>query len=364
MKNLTTEPRRRVRPRVPIAYASLLVIALIAVVGFAAFSPSSGSSDTASTTVAADSLTISTPMSARVASAVLAIRVVDPGTRTATTQSDTTEADDTSVTVEEEKPPPTAAAQSAPADTTPPSFKITSPDDGDTIDSKIVEIKGTVEKGASVRSGPFDATVNDDGTWSISLALAAGANGASLTATDAAGNTSSLRIVVHYSPPTTTTASTPTTTKAPSSTATKTTKAPSSTATTTTKAPSATTSSKWSPNWPADAGGIRNVEAWRPLVAKYWAADRVDCVLGIILRESRGDPRAYNSRYGASGLMQHLIKYWPGRAASAGFKDSNGLVASPYNGEANIAAGAAIAGSGSNWYQPWSRLPSYGSCSG
>jgi soluble lytic murein transglycosylase-like protein len=103
---------------------------------------------------------------------------------------------------------------------------------------------------------------------------------------------------------------------------------------------------------------------WRPLVARYWAADRVDCVLGIILRESRGDPRAYNSRYGASGLMQHLIKYWPGRAASAGFKDSNGLVASPYNGEANIAAGAAIAGSGSNWYAPWSRLPTYGSCSG
>jgi len=369
MKNHTTQTRGRAGPRVPIAYASLLIIALVAVVGFAAFSPSSGSSEAVTTTGDHDIVT-SVPMSARVASAVLAIRVVDPDTRTATTQNDAPEAD--APQEEAVAASTTAEVQSAAADTTPPSFKITSPEDGATFDSKTVEIKGTVEKGASVSSGPFDATVDGDGTWSISLALAPGANGAALTATDSAGNTTSLRIVVHYSPPTTTTtetarsSSTPTTTKASRSASTPTTtKAPSApAATTTTKAASTTTSSKWSPNWPADAGGIRNVEVWRPIVAKYWAADRVDCVLGIIYRESKGNPRAYNSRYGASGLMQHLIKYWSGRATSAGFKDSNGLVASPYNGEANIAAGAAIAGSGSNWYQPWSRLPTYGSCSG
>ena len=374
MKKFTTETRRRVRPRVPIAYASLLLIALIAVVGFAAFSPSNGSTKATPTTTSIDADAAVLPMSARVASAVLAIRVADAGTRTATTQtgevdsvetdtSDSQGADDDAAATEDATvsvestttAAPTAAVQSAPADTTPPSFEITSPHDGDTVDSKIVEFKGTVERGASVRSGPFEATVNDDGTWSISLAVVSGANGASLTATDAAGNTTSARIVVHYSPPTTTTkAPTPTTTKPPSSSA----------ATTTTKASSTTTSSKWSPSWPADAGGIRDVEAWRSLVAKYWAADRVDCVLGIIQRESKGDPTAYNSSSGASGLMQHLIKYWSGRAASAGFKDSNGLVASPYNGEANIAAGAAIAGSGSNWFAPWSRLTTYGSCSG
>ena len=379
MKKLTTETRRRVGPRVPIAYASLLLIALIAVVGFAAFSPSNGSTDAVPTTTGVDVNAAVLPMSARVASAVLAIRVADAGTRTATTQTggadsvgtdtadsqgtgdaaqgDAAATEDATVSVESSTTaPPIAAVQSAPADTTPPSFKITSPHDGDTVDSTIVEFKGTVERGASVRSGPFEATVNDDGTWSISLAVVAGANGASLTATDSAGNTTSARIVVHYTPPTTTTKTpTPTTTKAPSSTA---------TTTTTTKASSTTTSSKWSPNWPADAGGIRDVEAWRSLVGKYWAADRVDCVLGIIQRESRGDPTAYNSSSGASGLMQHLIKYWSGRASSAGFKDSNGLVASPYSGEANIAAGAAIAGSGSNWYAPWSRLTTYGSCSG
>jgi hypothetical protein len=362
MKNLTTRKRSRVRPRIPIAYASLLIIALLAVVGFAAFSPGDGSSDATATTVVADSVTSPTRVSARVAAAVLAVRVADSGTRTATTQG--VESDEPSTADEDTATTSPVTTQSEPADTTPPSFKVSSPHDGDTIGSSIVEITGTVEKGASVRSGPFDATVNDDGTWSISLALAEGANGASLTATDAAGNTSSVRIVLHYSPPTTTTkAPAPKTTKAPAPTA-KTstpTKAPE---TTTTKATSTTTSSKWSANWPADAGGIRDVEKWRPIVAKYWAADRVDCVLGIIYRESKGDPRAYNSKYGASGLMQHLSKYWPGRAASAGFKDSNGLVASPYNGEANIAAGAAIAGSGTKWYSPWSRLPNYGTCSG
>jgi hypothetical protein len=354
-------------PRVPIAYASLLILALVAVIGFAAFSPSDGAP---ATVAATEANSLDAPVSARVAAAVLAIRTSgtsedaditpkvgadsnEPVT-VAETDNDAELVDEDPATVAVEGTPTTTPA----ADTTPPSFTITSPHDGDTVDTSIIEFKGTVEKGATVHSGPFDARVNDDGTWSISLALIAGDNGASFSATDSAGNTTTQRIVVSHTPPqtkTTTAQAATTTTKAQNSTAT----------TTTTKAPSSSsTSSQWSPNWPADAGGIRDVEQWRSTVARYWADDRVDCVLGIIYRESKGDPRAYNSRYGASGLMQHLIKYWPGRAASAGFKDSNGLVASPYNGEANIAAGAAIAGSGSNWYAPWSHLPSYGSCSG
>jgi hypothetical protein len=350
-------------PRVPIAYASLLVVALVTVIGFAAFSPSDGADATVAATEANSAYR---PVTGRVAAAILAIRTSGASEETDTAQSDEPDSvgtatvaetgDDTEVVNEdpESKSVQVSPTTTAAADTTPPSFTITSPHDGDTVDTSVLEFKGTVEKGATVRSGPFDAQVADDGTWSISLALVAGDNGASFSATDSAGNTTTKRIVVSYAPPQTKTTTAPatTTTKTQSSTAT----------TTTTKASS--TSSQWSPNWPADAGGIRDVEQWRSTVARYWAADRVDCVLGIILRESRGDPRAYNSSYGASGLMQHLIKYWPGRAASAGFKDSNGLVASPYNGEANIAAGAAIAGSGSNWYAPWSRLPSYGSCSG
>jgi soluble lytic murein transglycosylase-like protein len=166
-----------------------------------------------------------------------------------------------------------------------------------------------------------------------------GDNRAIFTAIDGVGNTTEMRITVTYNKPQVTT-----TTKQ---------------ATTTT---SPTSQPKWSPLWPADAGGIRNVEAWRSLVEKYWAADRVDCVLGIIKKESRGDPRAYNSSSGAEGLMQHLSKYWKSRAGAAGFRDSNGLYASPFSAEANIAAGAYIAGSGSDWYTPWSYHPAYGSC--
>jgi hypothetical protein len=176
-------------------------------------------------------------------------------------------------------------ATTKPRDTTPPALKVTSHSDGDTVDSSYVVFKGTSEPGAYVRSGPFDANTASDGSWSLGLAMVDGDNRAIFTAIDGVGNTTEMRITVTYNKPQVTT-----TTKQ---------------ATTTT---SPTSQPKWSPLWPADAGGIRNVEAWRSLVEKYWAADRVDCVLGIIKKESRGDPRAYNSSSSAEGLMQHLSK--------------------------------------------------------
>jgi len=342
-----------VRPRIPLAYASLLIIALVAVIGFAAFSPSSSSPEEP---VAPTTITVAPQASARVASAVLAVRVADADSRIATTEpapattepapattegapsttSNEVAADTTQVTSA-----PDTTTTTAPSDTTPPSLKVTSHDDGDTVDSAYIIFKGTSEPGAYVRSGPFDATTDDDGSWSLGLTMADGANRAIFTAIDTAGNTTEIRITVTYNQPKATT----TTTHAPHTT------------TTTTPA-----QSNWSPLWPADGGGIRNVEAWRPLVEKYWAADRVDCVLGLIKKESRGDPRAYNSSSGAEGLLQHLSKYWKGRAAAAGFRDSDGLYATPYNAEANIAAGAYIAGSASDWYTPWGYHPAYGSC--
>ena len=123
--------------------------------------------------------------------------------------------------------------------------------------------------------------------------------------------------------------------------------------------------SGYSPLWPADEGGRQDVENWRSSVAEHWPADRVDCALGIILRESRGDPRAHNRSSNAMGLMQHLLKYWPVRAEGAGFVDDNGLLADPFNGEANIAAGAWLADysdSRGNWWSPWRTLPDYGNC--
>lgn len=371
------------RSRIPLVLAGLLIAALIATVGLAAFSPT-GSDSTPDTTEVA-TLDMELPISGRVASAVFALAVApvrDAEIATSTTievdetpaapeaDTESTAATEAAVTTTEtptteapttttQSPAPAAAkattTTAAPkSDTTPPAIQIVSPKDGATVTSKIIEFKGVTERGAAVFSGPYEANVDDDGNWSLSLVLAPGENGAKFTARDAAGNEATARIVVTYDPP----ASTTTTTRAPSTTTT--TKPPSTT--TTTKAPS----SGYSPLWPADAGGRRSVEAWRADVEKHWDAGKVECVLGIIGLESHGDPTAHNTRTGAVGLMQHLLKYWPSRARGAGFVDGDGLVASPFNGEANIAAGAYLASYyervGKDWRSPWTVWRSVPAC--
>jgi len=341
------------------AYVVPLAVVIIAFVGFAALSTSgdTGPSVAVNTVDQAE-----LPVRARVAAAVFASRFESSLEDGAAFTAETTAAapvTTVATTVPASGTPATAAPE--PRDTKPPAFRITSPKDGAEVDERVVRFQGTVERGADVFSGRFFATVSEEGAWELPLIVVPGANIARITARDGAGNETTLKIIVNYAPKTTTTTKPPrkstTTTKAPPKT------------TTTTKGSTTTTSppaSQWSPNWPADAGGIRNVEQWRSEVEKHWPAGRVDCVLGIIKKESRGDPRARNTAYDTRGLMQHLIKYWRGRAVGAGFVDSNGLVANPYNGEANIAAGAYLANYydnlGKNWWQPWGGLPSYGSC--
>jgi hypothetical protein len=53
--------------------------------------------------------------------------------------------------------------------------------------------------------------------------------------------------------------------------------------------------------------------------------------LYVAWRESRYRPNAYNAGGGAAGIYQHLVKYWPERAADYGFKNW-----SPFNARANI----------------------------
>lgn len=338
----------------------------MAVIGVAAFSAGSAPDETAPEPTAADT----EPVSARVASAVFAVSVTPeaPEAVTAATpppSNDAAEEPEDSADVlaaaepteTTEAPPGTTTSEAtttttkAPVDTTPPSLEVTSPENGATVDDRFVTFRGSTERGARVASGPYEAEVDDDGAWTLQLVVSPGANGAAFTATDKAGNSTTVRIVVHYDAPE----------EAPPATTTTAGSGGGAT-TTTTSAPA----SQWSPLWPADAGGIRNVETWRPLVEKYWDADKVDCALGLIKIESRGDPRAYNSSTGAEGLFQHLRKYWKGRAAGAGFVDGNGLYATPYNGEANIAAAAYLANYyeevGKNWWQPWGIVPNYGSC--
>lgn len=53
--------------------------------------------------------------------------------------------------------------------------------------------------------------------------------------------------------------------------------------------------------------------------------------LSIARRESRFHPGAYNAYSGASGIYQHLRRYWPGRASTWGFSGW-----SAFNARANI----------------------------
>ncbi|MFO7547910.1 MAG: hypothetical protein R6X29_03395 [Acidimicrobiia bacterium] len=89
---------------------------------------------------------------------------------------------------------------------------------------------------------------------------------------------------------------------------------------------------------------VRSVEDWRPLVAHFFKAEHVDRALRIVRCESRGDPGARNTRSSASGLFQHLRRYWPVRAAKAGYPG-----ASVFDPVANVAASAYLVYEGGGW---------------
>lgn len=93
---------------------------------------------------------------------------------------------------------PEEEPQAAPADVTPPELAVLSPADGSTVDEKEVLFSGEVEPGSTVKAGPYEATVKDDGSWSIVLIASKGANDVTFTATDEAGNVTTKTITVTY----------------------------------------------------------------------------------------------------------------------------------------------------------------------
>lgn len=122
-----------------------------------------------------------------------------------------------------------------------------------------------------------------------------------------------------------------------------------------------------------------DVERWRPLVEKYWAAITipilqlrsparwldVEGALEMVFLESRGNPDAVNSGSGAAGLFQHLPRLMPFRLRSAA-QYFDGLDAewfsqvradhadrvSPLDPEASVAAAAWLRGV--QGWAPWS----------
>ena len=91
------------------------------------------------------------------------------------------------------------------------------------------------------------------------------------------------------------------------------------------------------------------VERWRPLVAE-WFPSQVDAAMRVLACESHGKRWAFNRTSGASGLFQHLAKYWDARAAKAGWAG-----ASVWDPVANVAV-AAWLWRQSGW-QPWECKP-------
>ncbi len=91
--------------------------------------------------------------------------------------------------------------ETEPVDTEPPFISITSPEDGARFEEKTIRFEGTTEPGAAVTAGRYAADVDAAGHWSIVLVLSPGGNGASFTATDAAGNEATAQTTVYYDPP-------------------------------------------------------------------------------------------------------------------------------------------------------------------
>jgi len=89
-----------------------------------------------------------------------------------------------------------------------------------------------------------------------------------------------------------------------------------------------------------------SVEQWLPLVMTYFQAVDIPWAMRVMSCESGGSPTAKNPGSSASGLFQHLARYWPSRSVAAGWAG-----ASIWDPEANIAVAAWLfyTGGRSHW---------------
>lgn len=86
------------------------------------------------------------------------------------------------------------------------------------------------------------------------------------------------------------------------------------------------------------------VEQWRTLVASHFPAEHVDLALAVMACESGGNPDARNPNSSASGLFQHLARYWDARTLAAGIPG-----ASIFDPTSQMVVTAHMTGGGVNW---------------
>ncbi len=87
-----------------------------------------------------------------------------------------------------------------------------------------------------------------------------------------------------------------------------------------------------SPSRPPATSQGASVEQWHSLLATYFQPADLEWARRVMWCESRGDPNAYNTSSGASGLFQHLERFWTDRSAKAGWAGAD-----VFDPEANIA---------------------------
>jgi hypothetical protein len=100
--------------------------------------------------------------------------------------------------------------------------------------------------------------------------------------------------------------------------------------------------------------GTGEVERWRGLVSVYFKESDINTALCIIKYESGGNPYADNPGSSASGLFQHLGKYWTERSIKAGWAGAD-----IWDPEASTAVAAWLQRTGG-----WGHWTTYRKCRG
>ena len=92
------------------------------------------------------------------------------------------------------------------------------------------------------------------------------------------------------------------------------------------------------PDWSGDA------QDWLPLVEAFFAPEDVGRAMEVIDCESGGDPNAKNRYSSASGLFQHLGRFWGERSDLAGYSGSD-----IFDPLANVAVASWLVYDGGGW---------------
>lgn len=109
----------------------------------------------------------------------------------------------------------------------------------------------------------------------------------------------------------------------------------------------------WHPVTPAIPVELTGEPLVRQLVARYFPSWAVEAAVRVVGCETgyTWNPKAWNSRSGASGLFQHIPRYWAARSAAAGWPGAD-----IFDPEANVAVAAWLWSQTSTW-RHWSCKP-------